>query len=351
MLPYWLLYSVFAAGAIGYRYEPRPKSLVSPLFYIGVLFALLFVGLRWETGGDWPEYTIMLTYTSQRLGTALAQGDPGYMFLNWMANEFGLGLVFVNFVCGTIFMWCLARFARNEPNPWLTILVAVPYLIIVVSMGYTRQAVAIALMMAAMVEFSESRWVRFALLAIFAAMFHRTSIILLPIIAVSVVRHRALIWGAMGAMTVVLFDFLLSQFIARFTEGYLEAEMTSEGAGVRVAMNVVPAIIFLIFQRRLGRNDQDRQLWRNFSLVALISVVGLFAIGSSTVVDRLSLYLIPLQLVVLGRVPYAFPRNGQPNVQLVLVVALYSAAIQFVWLTYATHAFAWLPYQSLPFAS
>ena len=75
----------------------------------------------------------------------------------------------------------------------------------------------------------------------------------------------------------------------------------------------------------------------------------LFALPSSTAVDRLALYIIPLQLVVLSRVPDAFPsRDGGRNVQLLVTIILYSAAIQFVWLTFANHAEFWLPYQFYP---
>lgn len=40
------------------------------------------------------------------------------------------------------------RFARSQPDPWLAVLVAVPYLVIVVAMGYSRQAVAIGILLA-----------------------------------------------------------------------------------------------------------------------------------------------------------------------------------------------------------
>ena len=36
-------------------------------------------------------------------------------------------------------------FVRRQPMPWLGLLVAIPYLVIVVGMGYSRQAIALGL--------------------------------------------------------------------------------------------------------------------------------------------------------------------------------------------------------------
>ena len=89
-------------------------------------------------------------------------------------------------------------------------------------------------------------------------------------------------------------------------------------------------------------------MWRNFSIAAFVSLLLLFYLESSTAVDRLALYLIPLQLVVLSGVPTAFGQRGRPNGQYVALVIAYSAMIQFVWLNYAAHAGDWLPYTFFP---
>jgi hypothetical protein len=125
---------------------------------------------------------------------------------------------------------------------------------------------------------------------------------------------------------------------------YVEAEYQSQGAAIRVAMNLPPAILFLLFHKRFQLGEQQAKLWRNFSLGALLALTMLLFTNSSTAVDRLALYLIPLQMFVWGRLPGAFPEKGRLNTQLIVGIVAYSAAIQFVWLTYATNASSWLPY-------
>jgi hypothetical protein len=68
-------------------------------------------------------------------------------------------------------------------------------------------------------------------------------------------------------------------------------------------------------------------------------------------VDRLALYLIPLQMVVLARLPDAFPHKGRSDLKVILLVVVYSAAIQYVWLNYADNVGAWLPYRAYVFDS
>jgi hypothetical protein len=90
-------------------------------------------------------------------------------------------------------------------------------------------------------------------------------------------------------------------------------------------------------------------MWRYMSFAAIGTLVMLFALPSSTVVDRIALYLIPLQLFVLSRLPGVFSQGGRPNGQMTLLVVGYAALLQFVWLNFAFHAEYWLPYQLWPF--
>ncbi len=46
-----------------------------------------------------------------------------------------------------------------------------------------------------------------------------------------------------------------------------------------------------------------QRIWTLLSLMAVAAAIGLFAVASSTAVDRLALYLIPLQLSVGSRLP------------------------------------------------
>jgi hypothetical protein len=131
-------------------------------------------------------------------------------------------------------------------------------------------------------------------------------------------------------------------------ENYVDAEYASQGAAVRVAMNLPAALIFLLFGRRFALDGESYKVWRNMSIAAFAALGLLILTSSSTAVDRSALYIIPLQLYVLSRMPRAFGRKGNADVSLIVLVIAYSAAIQFVWLNYAVHAEYWIPYKTYP---
>ena len=230
--------------------------------------------------------------------------------------------------------------------------VAVPYLIIVVAMGYTRQAVAIGVILAGITALNDRQSiVRFGIYILIAATFHKTAIIMLPLVALAITHNRTIIIGISILLGAALFYFFLNPRLDLLVENYVTTEYDSEGAAVRVAMSALPAVIFLLFQNRFSLNEFEKKLWRNVSLAALAALLMLITMESSTVVDRLALYAIPLQLVVFARIPYVFSTDASGRTWLILLVIAYSAAVQFVWLNYASHAREWVPYRIYPVGS
>ncbi len=350
MIPYWFLFGLCALfGFIeqGPNADRRPAPI--PLAAVGTLL-ILMIGLRYEVGGDWRVYDEMLFRTAyMTLGHALSQGDPGYHLVNWLASRLGLGIWGVNLFCGVAFTAGLIAFSRTLPLPWLAILVAVPYLIIVVAMGYSRQGVAIGFGMLGLAALQRGSVARFVVWVAVAAAFHKTAVVLLPFALLMSPRNRLVTVVALALMGAALYFVFLDGALDQLVSVYLEQEYDSQGALIRVLMNVVPATIFLVMQRRFMLPPPLLRLWRNFAIAALACLPALFLLNSTTVVDRIALYLIPLQLFVLGSLPKAWSREGQSHRPIQFAITLYSAAILFVWLNYATHAVYWLPYQAFPF--
>lgn len=349
MFPYWLLFSVFLAGSLQNPGIQR-RTKVTPLSWAAIVLTALMIGFRYEVGGDWKNYqTIYQSFRHLELENVFTMGEPGYALLNWLGHALGLEVWFVNLVCGGIFAWGLQRFAREQPNPWLAILVAVPYLIIVVAMGYARQAVAIGFILAGLSRLERNSLLQFSLYVVCAVAFHKTAMIVLPLAALAVSRNQILTMSLLALTGALLFYLVLAPSMDTLLVNYVQAKYASEGAGIRVAMNLVPAAIFIMFHRRFGLNEVPRKLWRNFAIASFAALAALLTTASSTAVDRLALYLLPLQIFVLSGLPYALSRGGKANTQLMLAVIVYSAAIQFVWLNFATHAAFWVPYKLYPF--
>lgn len=318
------------------------------LYILGVATAAM-MGLRFEVGADWFNYLdnydlVQFLDYSQSLKTF----DYGYVSLVFVAAKLDIGIWPVNTICAFLMVMGVAVFCARQYNPALTFLVAIPYLIIVVGMGYTRQGTAIGIALAGLADADGRKNMRLVLFVLAAAMFHRTALLVLPL-ALAPLARRNLLQAIAGALAfAVLFALLLRESTDTLVATYITQDYESGGAVVRVAMNIVPAILALVLRNKLGFNEYQRDMWSVFALAALATLVLVLVLPtSSTAIDRVALFLIPLQLAILPRLAYALASTRQKNAQLFLAVCAYSAAIQAVWLVFATHASYWVPYKTV----
>jgi len=355
MWPYWLLFSV-AAWLSFQRVEGQPSEVNLgnrwPLAWV-LCFTLLTlgVGLRNEVGGDWRPYQIYVDNATGDTLRGIADAgltDFSYAYLSWIGgNSFG-GIYLVNLVCAILFVWGLLVFCRMQPRAWLAFLVAVPYLITVVAMGYTRQGVAIGIAMLGLSALNKGSVVRFVFWISFAMTFHKSALVLVPLAIFSRSHYRLLTLFGVFLATGLLFVLLVQEAVNNLVINYVIAEAESAGAAIRVAMNALPAAIFLLYHKKFLLNESEEKLWTWFSIGGLLFVVLLFASPSSTAVDRLALYWIPLQLFVWSRLPDAMGRSPKSVRRWVFVVFLYCFAVHFVWLFFSPYSAYWIPYRFYP---
>jgi hypothetical protein len=126
---------------------------------------------------------------------------------------------------------------------------------------------------------------------------------------------------------------------------YVEGTMASSGAAIRVAMNALPAAVFLMLRKRFAMPPAQMKFWTYMCWSALAFIVLLIVSSSSTAIDRIALYWIPVQIVVWSRLPEALARTAGASSQYTYLVAAYSAVVLFVWLFYGENSYWWLPYR------
>lgn len=349
MWPYWVIFLIPAYWAIC-QMKPIKNLVTGPAkgwslrWKLVFLILVLMIGLRHEVGGDWASYLLNMEYMDE----FSPYTDPANQLLYWLGTNSGGGIYLVNLISAIFFTFGLVEFCREQPRPWLALTVAVPYLITVVAMGYTRQGVAIGLAMLGIVALSRGSTVRFVFWVALAATFHKSAVILVPLAILANTKRRLItfLWVAVTAF--VLFALLLREALDSLISGYIGDEYQSSGAAIRVAMNALPAVIFLLFRNRFQLSQEQRSFWTWMALSALLLVVALNISPSSTAVDRVALYWIPLQLFVFSRLPSILGSESGRNSLLVYIIVAYSATVFFVWLFYGVHSMYWLPYQFYP---
>ena len=354
MLIYWILFLIPAAAALSTAKVHRQVTNLG--WVLLTIFFILIIGLRFEVGIDWHNNILEFDRyknVSVLEATIIGVFNPVYALLCWTINQMNLPIWGVNLVGATVFITGLMVFCRRQPNPWLAFVIAVPFLVIVVGMGYTRQAAAVGSFLLALASLMNGSTLRFVCWIVFGALFHATVLLLMPLgllacISKSILRLKnlwTLLW--MSLIGAWAFYSLLAEYLAILKLYYFGIQIHAYGGLIRVTMCAIPAIIFLLFRKKFNLNIVPRRLWTWISLASIACLPLIEIVPSSSAVDRFAYYLIPLQLFVYSRLPLLFQRRILGQALTLIIITCY-AIVQFVFLNYANHAHGWLPYKFYP---
>ena len=352
MITYWLMFIVpMFAGLSPWKAKGSLQHFQWLMY--GVLLIIL-VGLRHQIGGDWFNY---ISNYEKLQGISISElyklvgisGDIGYAFVHWICLNYFNGIYSTNFFCSAIFVAGLLRICKNMPMPWLALAVSIPYLVIVVARGYSRQAVAIGFIMWGLIDLINDKPIGFYGAIILGTLFHKTALFLLPI---------GYFYGnsIRNIKDFILFILLFSiAFLAFLAEGIsnllhyyvIDTEgMESSGAFIRVMMNVVSALVFLCFRKKWTEHYSDGRLWLIFSVLSLIMLP--LSLIISTTIDRMALYLLPMQLVIFSRTPLFIVNTYYRTLYVLVILFVYIAAM-YVWQNFGHYSSFWLPYKNILF--
>jgi len=347
---YWLMFAWPAVASFLFSGNTNRRGSRVSLALLFLVFSVL-ICLRTDTGGDWINYEDFAELLSfQRFSGIFSQNsEAGFALITWLSTQIGWGVYGATTFCGLVLTYAVVRFARHQPDSWLSITAAVPYLLIVVGMGYIRQAAAIGFIMLALINFDERKRIWCGTFIVLAALFHTSAVVIIPFFAVIIARRNILYLVPVVVGSLPVFYFSLRERYDAMVEHYINAEYDSSGALIRILMNALPSVLFLLCRKRFQISDDMKLIWTMFAVTSCL-LIGAFVVSpSSTVVDRLGLYLIPIQLMVFGNLSTVLGRRLDEARLINLLGIVYFGSVQFIWLNYANNAFAWLPYRSLLF--
>jgi hypothetical protein len=343
MWVYWFMFLVPALTSI----SPYRVDRISRFFIIGIsaLTLMVLIGLRDHVGHDWNNYMKMFYRDESRdLIGAATSVEPAYTLLDWFSSRLGWDVYGVNSVCAAILVSGLFAFCRRQPNFWRTLAMSIPVMVIGIGMGATRQATAIGLLMFAFNAFVDRKLIRYLIFVSLAVLFHRTAaVFFLP--AWFIHNRFSILPLVIGGLTFfVISNFFLKDAMSYYTDSYVGADIVASGALPRIAMNVAAAGAFFYFRRRWAELYDDAPFFTLMSGVTILMSLAVF--NSPAATDRMSMYLLPIQVAIFSRLPEMFDRTRRTAVTLA-VFGLY-AAVLFVWLNFSYFATtSWLPYRNL----
>lgn len=346
MLFYIIFYALPAAASLALDSASRRTQLFAG--NILVLFTFAIMAFR-TTCGDYERYEYMFQMLrGASLSEYLRNTEPLYALVSWITDSAGGSFHALIFLTSLIFCFNLWSFCRREPRPILSLAISISYLGIVVGMGYIRQGIAISFAIHAMSQIMRGKVGTSYLLMILGAGFHYSAICLLPL-CLTLQPHRSRVFKLTILAAAVLAGIAAvtqsaSEQLNNYISYYIDIDRyQSRGAALRIGVNFVSGMLLLL---SIGSAPQSsRRLIRWLAFAALLSP--LLFLASSTVADRVGLYLLPCQILAFGRLDnLRWTGMGKQALQVIVVFFFLSQLL--VWLYLGTFAnILWIPYQSL----
>jgi hypothetical protein len=344
----YILTYLISSLAITFR---RVKRKFIFLFVFSWL--LFLIGFRYEIGADWNAYLnyyeIVYPYLENIFLT-----DPGYGVINFISGWLNGGIYLVNILSGFIFLFGLFYFIKHLPYPSLAMAIASSYLIFVVAMGYTRQSIAIGLLMIAYILFSKGKIIRSVIFSFLAVFFHTSALFGLIIIFLAFLWQNKLRimlnkkhLFVLIIITIILLLAYYKFFLLRqeyFLTTYVKGEMESKGAYPRVFLNFIAGLFVLLGIVKLKTGEP---LWKILAACSILSPFTIPIFGSTTV-DRLNLYIYPLQIISYTHLLTKVKESSLRYLLWLIIFLVYLFTL-IIWLLFAQHKDAWIPYKNSVF--
>jgi len=256
---------------------------------IFLFFLFIFIGLRYKVGSDWNTYNDIFFLD----GLQSKNYEIGYYFIIYVSKFLELNIFGLNIFASFIFFLGFFSLFKDEKYFWFAINLSLPYLFLVVAMGYTRQSIAIGFGMLIFKSLIKSNKLNQLFFLFLALMFHYTSIIYSFFIFYNI---RSFLLKFICFIVVIFLLFLLTdQFsdLSRYYKYYYAVGRDSFGGLPRLLLASIPSLIF-IFNFKHIRKSNYNNLFETYTI--LIALLWILVFISSTSADRLLLYLLPLKV-------------------------------------------------------
>lgn len=347
MFIYWLIW-----GGVSLLTLLDNKKLFFNFFYFFTLFFLtIFVGFRYEIGVDWNTYlTFYDTLKLYSFEDAIFYTDPIFGALNYWGNKLGFkDTLFVNLSCSIILFYFFYKFSKNFKYKYVPILVSYTYFIVVVSMNYVRQSVAVSISLLAIYYALQGKKYKFIFLIMLAALFHKSAVVLLvffPLCFLSKLELSKFISFIYVIISIIFITVVL--YLSGLQGGNIytdsDSGVSSSGTLFRLGSHLIPIILYLNNRYKFKYYLNNNIIMLDYFVILIFYCIFL-SFFYSTLADRFNLYLFFFDVYI-----YSFlcdKINLKNRISLLLVIFVFSSFNFFVWFNFGTYASkGWIPYQN-----
>ena len=333
-----------------YFFNNKNKIFEKYVWIFSIFFLSIFIGLRFEIGGDWDIYKNFFLHFNDKnnelnFSDYLNHGVI-FVFINKIAYYLGIQFVGVNLLLALIFMHSLSNFIKDSDNRWLALAISVPIIILILAMGYMRQGLAFAFSLYLIKNLENKKLSLAYIYLIFAILSHKSAIILSIFILFYVIYYRKYFQLVALILIPTFFALLFFDKFSHLFYFYVGSgqHMLALGSVPRSLLLVIVAALFFILKNKyLDMTNYQFFFYKWMSY--LIIIMFPFAVIASVATDRMLLYLYSLKLALIS---FAKLKNVKINIIIFILVSIYFFYL-LVWSFYGVNSLSWLPYNFLDF--
>ena len=334
--------------------------LISYLWFSYLVYVIIVFGLSLRIGGDWNNYSTLFylvhdviyeidqtwKYTP-RVKYAVDYFDaPVFYLFNYITGAIYTNFIFFKLCNAIFFVYSINKFCSLfKKAKYLIFGFFMPYLGIVVSLGYLRQSLAISFLAISLYYFLRNKEIKSFLFMILSFLSH---LVVAPYLLISTKSKKIKKFIFFSIVFIVLiilfiaFDKVVNYFYYYIGDGI---HFTSKGAVARIMLNIPFFIIFYIykFENKLSQNEN---FFFIVSFIILIICLILIFTGRFTIADRIGIQLILFQGYVIGKLYEHFNEVLIKKFYLFLVLS-YSCIVFYGWKMLSDYSNDWFPYKNI----
>ena len=238
-------------------------------------------------------------------GPLIESRDPVWWGLLHALGDAGIWYPWLNVLTSAVFFLGLHFFARRQPDPFGFLVLTFPLLIINLPMSGIRQGVAVGLMFFAFCAFVDRRVLRFVMITLAASTIHSSAIVFLALAPLVKRRFTASTLMLSALLLVPVAFVVLRGGVSQVAlTRYVETDVDAQGAIFRLLLLFCTGAAFFLVLRKPWRQrfpgDYRLALLGSTMMIAVLALLPV----SSVIADRYGYYLIPIQAMILSRIPY-----------------------------------------------
>jgi len=282
-------------------------------YYIVVWSLFIFSAFRFQVGCDWSGYYHQFLIAQNIDWSFIIESrEPIWWAILGRINALDLPYPVANIASSAVFFIGVHILARRQPDPLGYLVLLFPILIINMPMSGIRQGAAIGMICIAFSAFIDRRPIWYAFWVLIASGFHVSALIFLLLLPVAAGRYTKTRLALATLLAIPGAYFLASGESGEVASSrYIGTSVEAYGAVFRVGILGLSGLYFLAFVRKkwIQTFPYDYSI---VSIGALGMLLAMLIIPVSSVIgDRFGYYLVPIQAMIVARLPYLPLKTNQ----------------------------------------